>query len=179
MPKDEMVRYTKNPSLATSLIHMHDPENVNLACSIFKVCCLWDWRIMSWLFCCQIIQDLCKFLRGDLKPDQINLTIQSIIAYGLERTELRDEIYCQIIRQLTGNPKLEQVVRGWHLLCLCVVAFPPNKPLSKVIPEWLNQIQTVVPILGARDPLQELSRNGHYNCQIENTYINWWSLIFR
>ena len=37
MPKEDMIRYTKSTNLATSLIHMHDPENVNLACSIFKV----------------------------------------------------------------------------------------------------------------------------------------------
>ena len=36
VPKAEMIVYTKQPSLATSLIHMHNPENVNLACSIFK-----------------------------------------------------------------------------------------------------------------------------------------------
>jgi myosin-7 len=119
MPKEDMVRYTKSTNLATSLIHMHDPENVNLACSIFK--------------------DLCKFLRGDLKPEQINLTIQSIIAYGLDRTELRDEIYCQIIRQLTENPKVEQVARGWHLLCLCVVAFPPGKSLNKYLQAFIRR----------------------------------------
>ena len=36
MPKAEMVTFSKVSTLPTSLIHMHDPENVNLACSIFK-----------------------------------------------------------------------------------------------------------------------------------------------
>lgn len=71
-------------------------------------------------------------MKGDLKPDQVNLTIQSVIAYGLERPELRDEVFCQLMKQLTDTPKLEYTMRLWHMLCLCVVAFPPGKSLNKV-----------------------------------------------
>jgi hypothetical protein len=39
MPKSEMVCYSKSSSLPTSMIHMQDPENVTLACSIFKDIC--------------------------------------------------------------------------------------------------------------------------------------------
>eukprot|EP00118_Oscarella_pearsei_P025077 m.307450 g.307450 ORF g.307450 m.307450 type:complete len:2013 (+) comp42307_c0_seq1:102-6140(+) len=119
IPKEEMIRYSKSSTLATSLIHMHDPENVNLACSIFK--------------------DLCKFAKGDFKPDQVNLTLQSIIAYGLERPELRDEIFCQLMKQLTDTPKPEQSMRLWHMLCLCVVAFPPGKSLNKYMQAFIRR----------------------------------------
>lgn len=112
IPKSEMLTYTNKASLPTSLVHMHDPENVNLACGIFK--------------------DLCKFLRGDMKQDQYNLTIQSTIAYGIERPELRDEIFCQLIRQVSDNPKDESVMKGWHFLTLCIIAFPPSKNFNKV-----------------------------------------------
>ena len=112
IPKAEMLTYTNKTSLPTSLVHMHDPENVNLACGIFK--------------------DLCKMLRGDMKQDQSNLTVQSTTAYGIERPELRDEIFCQLIRQVTDNPKDEAVVKGWHFLTLCTAAFPPSKNFNKV-----------------------------------------------
>lgn len=36
LPKSEMICFTKSASLPTSMIHMQDPENVTLACSIFK-----------------------------------------------------------------------------------------------------------------------------------------------
>jgi myosin-7 len=36
MPKAEMIVFTKANSLPTSMIHMQDPENVTLACAIFK-----------------------------------------------------------------------------------------------------------------------------------------------
>ena len=112
IPKADMLVYTKSSSLPTSMVHMHDPENVNLACGIFK--------------------DMCKLLKGDLKPDQSNLIIQSTIAYGIERPELRDEIFCQLIRQVTDNPKEEGVLRGWHFITLCTIAFPPSKNFNKV-----------------------------------------------
>ena len=112
MPKSAMLQYTKSSSLPTSLVHMHDPENVNLACGIFK--------------------DLCKLLKGDMKSEQYNLTIQSTIAYGIDRPELRDEIFCQVIRQVTENPKDDAILRGWHFLTLCTISFPPSKNFNKV-----------------------------------------------
>lgn len=112
VPKSEMLSFNKSTSLPTSIVHMHDPENVNLACGIYK--------------------DLCKLLKGDLKPEQYNLTIQSTIAYGIERPELRDEIFCQLIRQVTDNPSEEAIMRGWHFLTLCTIAFPPSKNFNKV-----------------------------------------------
>ena len=112
IPKSEMLVFTKSSTLPTSMVHMHDPENVNLACGIFK--------------------DMCKMLKGDLKADQNNLIIQSTIAYGIERPELRDEIFCQLIRQVTENPKEDSVLRGWHFLTLCTIAFPPSKNFNKV-----------------------------------------------
>lgn len=116
--KSEMLVFTKSTSLPTSLVHMHDPENVNLACGIFK--------------------DLCKLLRGDWKLEQCNLTIQSTIAYGIERPELRDEIFCQLIRQVSDNPRDEAVMRGWHFLTLCTIAFPPSKNFNKYLQAFFH-----------------------------------------
>ena len=39
MPKSEMITFSKSGNLPTSMIHMQDPENVTLACSIFKDLC--------------------------------------------------------------------------------------------------------------------------------------------
>ncbi|XP_049959838.1 myosin-I heavy chain [Schistocerca serialis cubense] len=111
MPKYEMVTYYRGSSIPNSHIHMYDPDNVSVACVIFR--------------------DLCKYIRGELKADAELQTIQSIVGYGIEREELRDEIFVQCIRQATNNPNSESTERVWLLLCLCIVSFPPSKLLFK------------------------------------------------
>ncbi|KAK2467846.1 hypothetical protein APHAL10511_000141 [Amanita phalloides] len=46
---------------------------------------------------------------------------------GLTHGELRDEIYCQLMKQLTLNPSTECVFKGWQLLCVLLITFPPSK----------------------------------------------------
>ena len=112
LPKSDMIKFYKGNSIPTSHIHMFDPENVSLACTIFK--------------------DLAKYAKGELKGDAEISAIQQIVQLGLDRDELRDEIYVQCVRQLTDNPNQEQVERLWLLLCLVVVAFPTGKTFFKV-----------------------------------------------
>lgn len=51
---------------------------------------------------------------------------QDILQKGLEIPDLVDEIYLQICKHLTHNPRPESAQRGWQVLCMAVGTFPPS-----------------------------------------------------
>ncbi|CAD7083788.1 unnamed protein product [Hermetia illucens] len=119
VPKYEMITYYRGSTIPSSHIHMYDPENVVVACNIFR--------------------DLAKYTRGELNAERELQVIQYIIGQGIEREELRDEIFVQCMRQATNNPHSEWTDRVWLLLCLTIVAFQPSKLLFKYFVSFLKK----------------------------------------
>ncbi|XP_033241746.1 myosin-J heavy chain isoform X3 [Drosophila pseudoobscura] len=122
--KNEMIAFSKSDKIPTSHIHMFDPENVILACNIFR--------------------ELWKYMRGELNAERELQIIQYIIGLGIEREDIRDEIFVQCIRQSTNNPNVEWTDRIWLLMCLLIVAFQPSKLLFRYYVSFLkNNLKTL------------------------------------
>ncbi|KAI8120380.1 Unconventional myosin heavy chain 6 [Lucilia cuprina] len=85
------------------------------------------------------LKELCKYMRGEFNAERELQAIQYIIGLGIEREELRDEIFVQCIRQTTKNPNLEWTDRLWLLLCLIIVAFQPSKLLFRYFVSHLKK----------------------------------------
>jgi hypothetical protein len=63
--------------------------------------------------------------------------IRWMIQLGVGRVEMRDELYCQLIKQLTRNPDKDAAVLGFQLMCVFVAAFGPSKSFEPFVRSFL------------------------------------------
>ena len=58
---------------------------------------------------------------------------------GLECPDLVDEIYVQLCKHLTNNPRPESAVRAWQLMCMSVGTFPPSRDFENHLINFILQ----------------------------------------
>ena len=63
---------------------------------------------------------------GDRKTTYPAAAGHHVLMTGVQGAEMRDEIFVQLCKHLTGNPDPRSTLRGWILICLCVDLFPPS-----------------------------------------------------
>ena len=64
---------------------------------------------------------------------------QDILQKGLECPDLVDEIYVQLCKHLTNNPRPESAVRAWQLMCMSVGTFPPSRDFENHLINFILQ----------------------------------------
>ncbi|KAK8850469.1 hypothetical protein IAR55_004387 [Kwoniella newhampshirensis] len=67
--------------------------------------------------------------------EEIRWLIQLCVSAG----EMRDEVYCQLIKQLTSNPEHDPIVLGFQLVCVLVNAFGPSKNFGPFVKSFLQR----------------------------------------
>lgn len=77
---------------------------------------------------------------GDRKYDNPNLLAAELLSTCLSHPNqnLRSEVFCQLIKQLTANPSNESSSRGWDLMVLCLHTFPPPSDFENFLEMYLR-----------------------------------------
>uniref|UniRef100_A0AAZ3PKH8 Uncharacterized protein n=1 Tax=Oncorhynchus tshawytscha TaxID=74940 RepID=A0AAZ3PKH8_ONCTS len=78
---------------------------------------------------------------GDYPTKQIQSPLEltdQIFGPATKDEALRDEIYCQIMKQMTSNNNRFSLEQGWQLLWLCCGLFPPSQSLLKHTQRFLE-----------------------------------------
>ena len=53
--------------------------------------------------------------------------------------ELRDEVYCQLVKQTRNNPSEENTLRGWQLMAICAGTYPPSQTLERYLMSYCEE----------------------------------------
>ncbi|KAJ7427469.1 myosin XVB isoform X3 [Willisornis vidua] len=115
----DLVRHTKVP-IQESLLRYSESELNDLATKNFQTL----MRLMG---------DLSKH-----KNQSEAECIYEILQLCKEKEHLHDEVYCQVIKQVTHNPNQESVMRGWLVLNLLTGYFLPSKVLMPYATKFLQ-----------------------------------------
>lgn len=52
---------------------------------------------------------------------------------------LRDEVYMQLCKQTTQNPRIASTIKGWELMAFCIATFPPSKHLKGFLLDFIKR----------------------------------------
>ena len=75
---------------------------------------------------------------GDRKGQYVDTYAQDMLEKGLHEPELRGELYCQLMKQLTRNDTPESQEQGWALMTLMLSCFPPPTTLENFLAVFLK-----------------------------------------
>nr|XP_033327436.1 uncharacterized protein LOC117221001 isoform X2 [Megalopta genalis] len=85
---------------------------------------------------------LVQVYMGDRKAN-VGMTLDSvamdIVNTAFSKPPLRDELYVQICRQTTENPRKDSLRRGWELMAVCLAFVPPSAIFEPYLEGYMNR----------------------------------------
>lgn len=129
-----LIQYSKDP-IQESLISLSNEDMNKRAVAGFKA--------------------LMQFMGDQPKPrstDELALLYELL---KLCQEDLRDEMYCQVIKQVTEHPEPKHCALGWSILSLFTGFFAPSTTLMPYVTKFLQD----------SSPSQELARSSQENLQ--------------
>eukprot|EP00948_MAST-09A_sp_MAST-9A-sp1_P000776 g776.t1 len=91
----------------------------------------------------QLNKNLISFMgdRSSSKPAKEH--IKKMLVFTIRAPqELRDEVYCQVMKQTTENPSLESLRKGWQVILLMGGVYPPSKSLLPFLQSHIYDAKT-------------------------------------
>ena len=89
----------------------------------------------------QLFKNLQSYM-GDRKSSKTPIKhVMKYIRLTINNSEeIKDEAYCQVIKQITDHPSQERALKGWNLLAIMASCFAPSVLLYKAILYYLRDI---------------------------------------
>eukprot|EP00039_Didymoeca_costata_P011677 m.164983 g.164983 ORF g.164983 m.164983 type:complete len:504 (+) comp15251_c0_seq4:224-1735(+) len=92
--------------------------------------------------CCQIFIYICRWMGITAKvgkgQESTMKTAAMIVTPGLVEEDLRDETFCQIMKQLSGNPSKNSRARGVILITLVLGCYTPSDKLIPTLRKFID-----------------------------------------
>jgi len=64
--------------------------------------------------------------------------VEKLLRFALKAPEdIRDEIFCQLVKQTSVNPSVDSLVKGWKLMAICCAIFPPSDEFANYLAAYL------------------------------------------
>jgi len=85
---------------------------------------------------------------GDMNCQFPTTLAQDVLVRGLELPDLVDEIFTQLCKQCTDNPRPESENQAWLLMCMATKTFPPSDNFSLYLLNFLLRHERVPGLIG-------------------------------
>jgi myosin heavy subunit len=85
---------------------------------------------------------------GDKTMNFPEMLAKDILDKGVKNRDLVDEIFVQICKQVSNNPKPESIARCWQLMCMAVGTFPPSSEFKNHLFNFLLKFRPTPGLVG-------------------------------